>query len=1561
MTNLSPEYQLMLARQQMMGQQSGLASIGAPRQSSYINSVEQNAAQAVAGGLNIGQGAIMGAPMALGMAGMFSSNKMVRGVDKVASAFDPFSMVMDHGMKMLGGGITAGGLAAAAIGVGGAYVAGKTMDVATGFAKDHMLQGQADFLATRSMARQLPTMGFGQQSVLSPMSHGVSSNHQVSELNSQLKSITSEYGMSMGQGRNLLSGFAQSGMVNTSSTQAISSSFRAALTELKQIAGQIGADIQEAYQAYQVLDKLGLKSQSSRNKFISNLTSTSSMTGMSMGAVGSVAQMGADMAQGLGLEGALGGGMALSALRTGAMMSSQGTLDRRYTAQAGGDYASVAQRMLQIQLQSSQSSGAVGMLGASFNADGTVNMGGLRDMLHGKTAGMSARKIREFDPYQLSSMQEDMIPLTGAMTLSRVHAIQQQFSGDPLRANREQYKFMSSMGIGDPREQKQYLRFLQTQPAADFAGSLQESKSSAFRGKDPRLTEFISASDAVRDIISSHVRSLAGTFERAGEVMQRTLEDSNKRVATAIGGHTRSYGTVSDMGSMSAVRRGILRGDFEDTTSVRGLQTFIDNDAFTQRSLSAARNVRGVDDITRAALLQSPLDKAQFGITMASNDIGYRLAEGRRSALAAFGLEVKAPSARDLRGGLAEMLTGEGNRGNIYLGMDAQKRGRTGNAGDYLSLLAQDLGTAYDPVTGRMAKTDMGTVNAFSRGMGGDISSLIGAGFGNDVRNKMLNQERDQFNRGGMITGAIIGGGAGAAFGSSFGVPGAIIGLGIGASVGGLAGSGLARGIYANVEGMQKGLGMSTDPVIDPISAKYLQASKGSLAAMTGEGQGFNPLARKLYGANYADLNTNKKLVVDELIRRHGGEAGRAVMGKAPMEMDESQFMSIAHNEIGGAQVGNIFGFSDAPAGSETFASANVFARSKDSIEGRLLQEVAAEKGATLGDTYAGEPAWGDFVSQDMFLPIAGKKFEVDSGMAVGGAATTTGDPRAMAEHEAKRQLDMKVNLRRATKVVNGKLVVDRSAYKTVMEEMAANGTLPSGARQDVADVYAALDDDTANRLGFKVRGDGTAGGPLAGALSADFYSDGQMKDGFLTRGAGLAIGMGYAGLTAEGGGVTESSLQAAMKAAQDREYFNGDSKAASIGGLLDLYTDTKLGSGPHTADSRRAARAQYAQELRESGVLSDQSISLAMSDSGTGNLVTDRIGATGRKLGALGIEGSEALLKDAGSAEASGRASAYHQFRAARRKQYSSAIANYQLASQDKFAEFVAELSGGAGGDGVSPGSLQQSIDEANKTGGNVFELMQKGGGLGEMRRMVTALDAQLNKGGLDPAEKKRLEDVRKKLNHYATITDTADVDQFQSNMAASFFSVEGGKTTLSYEKAMEGFGALGLSTAPLSSSNFQNFQSVLTGGTAGSKDKTRKALLASMGVEDNADGRSRMAKAFGGRYAEKGGDEGFNMLVADAMNRNSGNADFNKGSAEFMLRQMRAGMDPAAKDQADSKRAKDQMYKDIKDMAAILREAAIMKPDMSLAVTFSEDGDKEKAGKEGQITVAQAAGGKP
>jgi len=442
------------------------------------------------------------------------------------------------------------------------------------YAADQTAEGARDYVATRQLLRELPQMGFGPNSVLNPgvLPGGFQFGAQsISALNQDLRSIGTSHGLDMAQTRNLVSDLGSAGMITGSADpKQVGEKLKRMLADLKKISAITQSTLDESVRAYEELDSMGLRGHAQRLNVLNRAATMSSLTGRPLSQVMGATQVAVGLGQQMGVSPIDSVTLGMRAMATGAMVEAGGGLSARYLNRVGG-YDGVVGRMMEMQMGLAHSQGALGMMASTYNPDGSLT--GAGDYGSRRREANVGRFFNEVDPYQIESMREETRVRAPSMMLSRIDAIQQRYAHDRTRANREQYRYLASMGIEDPQEQLAFLQFTQLQGQADFQIGRQASTdvlTQAAAGAASRSAVFDNdrlGRDAAS--LSTRLGAITGEISRAfndlGEGLQRAAERVTSRLSRAANAQTTfSFGSSVGLAELQAysglIRQGHIDG-----------------------------------------------------------------------------------------------------------------------------------------------------------------------------------------------------------------------------------------------------------------------------------------------------------------------------------------------------------------------------------------------------------------------------------------------------------------------------------------------------------------------------------------------------------------------------------------------------------------------------------------------------------------------------------------------------------------------------------------------------------------------------------------------------------------------------------------------------------------------------------------------------------------------------------------------------------------------------------------------------------------------------------------
>ena len=555
-----------------------------------------------------------------------------------------------------------------------------------------MVEGQREFLATRQLMRELPGQG---GSVLGGGGAGVfgasSDPMQVANFQSTLSNVGSSFGAAPAQMRNLVGGFGQMGMLDTSSVRSTSASLRSSMRELRSVAQTINSDLEGALEVYGQLKQMGFSSNRSRLTALKQMTGASSMSGLSLGQVSQIGggAMQSSMAMGLSPEAGFNAGMG--AISNAAYRMSTGAANPMYVQRVGGQ-ANYAARMAEINLGVAGSEGGMNMMSRMFTEGGDFDASGFtrqvgRDRLRG-----SRSHFRNVDPYQMGRMRREFSEMAPGVITAQVASIQARHSDDPTRANRLQYELLSQYGIQDPDEQLEFLGGLRTQGRANALGAGQRIQNAALTSQGDRETVGVAErlGEALRDLTRRVIGS-GEELERYGASLQVRLERQIRSATESLVGTPRMLATGDYSEQAISFTRSILedpsRGRLRQNDPLGGLSSFLQGSPVSRAALGRSSGITGITNRSR-------LGVAGTALTMAGD------------FMSRAGLEPISSFATDF-GGMTGM-TGDAASG-IYAGR-LNGRDQFMTPSEYVQATALSFGQVLNPETGMFAQPDMGVV-----------------------------------------------------------------------------------------------------------------------------------------------------------------------------------------------------------------------------------------------------------------------------------------------------------------------------------------------------------------------------------------------------------------------------------------------------------------------------------------------------------------------------------------------------------------------------------------------------------------------------------------------------------------------------------------------------------------------------------------------------------------------------------------------------------------------------------------------------------------------------------
>ena len=783
------------------------------------------------------------------------------------------------------------GLRMAGMGLAVPIAMGMTAHAASG----QLLEGQREFMAARQLAAQLPETGFGSQSILTPGSQNFSGDQaEVQSLLNEVRSIASATGSSTAQVRNTLGTFSQvPGALDTRTARSTSQSFRKMVRDLKEISELIQVDLEEAFGTYTQLQQMGISSRSGRRSTLRQLGSAASLTGQSFGQVANTAFGAAATADAMGYNPHVGFNMGLRNLTSAAMRMDRGDIDAAYMRRVGGIDGYV-HRMTELELGLSGSQGGVAYLSRMFNSDGSIRQEGFDQVMSGgqDPSRVNFSRLREMDPYKLAEMQEQLQRFAPSMIQSRIANIRQQHADDPVRANREQYRLLSQMGISDAREQLEFLQHIDEQPRASLMtaaqgvadrGNLASARESSF--------ERVSFGQRVSDEVRTFFRTLTGNIgeelERAGQAMAIKSRRMGEQIINALDGPARDYGDFTlDAGYVSQFRDEILSGDYRSLSSSYIQSQAIDQLRGVRGGISSLQSISGV----RPRLLEDQGVGGVFGdgaIGRGMNQMAMSAVYGlgslsrrpiHRRALEATGIVDRA----DAGGGVGRSPYGSLARGTAWMvptTADADTgirvaEGRYATEEEFLRMVALDQGGLLDENLNPI-DIDAADISRLGEGNLREMERMMSA-TSEQVRHRSeAGQTRSWGDSAANIMGGLAVGGA-AAWLTAGAVGTAAV---LSAPAIAVAGAGLAAGAAGmwathHVRGAIRGYADSED--VGSVGT-LSDTDRDRLRQPANKAAVFDSVSQELWDRNFAELSSDQQALVIRALQERGGEVGAVV------------------------------------------------------------------------------------------------------------------------------------------------------------------------------------------------------------------------------------------------------------------------------------------------------------------------------------------------------------------------------------------------------------------------------------------------------------------------------------------------------------------------------------------------------------------------------------------------------------------------------------------------------------------------------------------------------------
>jgi len=486
------------------------------------------------------------------------------------------------GAGTIGRGIGKVGLGAVGLGVG--MLPGIMAEQAVSYVGNQMFQGAYQQFGTERFMTQMSGLAdpFGDQSIMSAGFGGAGSGSDglsdwVRETGaSAFEGIGKQTGMGFRGAMSLGGTMASAGMLGDfNNPTEFLDKFREKLKQVEKVASALDSSLTEAASVMSRLQGLGVSSAGQESLGV-RLGNVSSMTGLSVANVMGMGAAGAQEATQLGLSADAGFELGVSNLSSITTMSNLGAIDQGLLNRAGGAQG-LASAMTSLSLRMPSTRGGYDLMRRMVNEEGTgFDFERMSDM----TAGGRRHSRRRVDPYAMQELSENFQEREASVVLGQVQRIQSRYGDDQERANREQYRFLSNMGIEDPQMQQAYLQNLRAQPTMAVLESAQQIRddqvSSAERRNDARnvFSRFFDKlgrdlDDAVGEPLRDFGRNMAQTFSQWGESISEWAVGSEQTGGPNIN---------ITAGSVSRYTNRILSGDLTPSATRSDVLNMLQSD-----------------------------------------------------------------------------------------------------------------------------------------------------------------------------------------------------------------------------------------------------------------------------------------------------------------------------------------------------------------------------------------------------------------------------------------------------------------------------------------------------------------------------------------------------------------------------------------------------------------------------------------------------------------------------------------------------------------------------------------------------------------------------------------------------------------------------------------------------------------------------------------------------------------------------------------------------------------------------------------------------------------------
>jgi len=472
----------------------------------------------------------------------------------------------------------------------------------------NVIEGQRDYVATRELMRAIaPQDPLGSRSYLGKQSPVFDDPESIRNMQQNIRFTGVRYGSTPGQMRNVLEDLSKMKEIDTSSVETISRSLRKSMSELKKIGATINGDIGEAVKVYKKLKDMGLKTTAQRAAMLTDSHALSGLTGLSTSQILQFQENSGTTAQRMGLSAQAGYAEGSRSLSNAVTRISAGTVDNNYIRALGVNGRSVqeqsmalAQRMSQLNMGMAQSQGASMMMTHMFDENGILDLDGAERGLNRRKMRGKRRWGRKVDPYSLEGNRRQFHQIQEGIVKNRIAYIHARNPDDVAARNREQFRFLASMGIQDPTEQLEYLSTINSRGRSNMAAAAQRMRNASTMSQESTsLIEHRFLGNA-RDAVSE---SFEGVFGHGGDAIQAWsarqrvgLERGTRRLSDTYRGVERTYGSGTvDQDSYREEMQRIRGGDLTAVrpVSLREMANRINGSEFLARGLGGRSEIGG--------------------------------------------------------------------------------------------------------------------------------------------------------------------------------------------------------------------------------------------------------------------------------------------------------------------------------------------------------------------------------------------------------------------------------------------------------------------------------------------------------------------------------------------------------------------------------------------------------------------------------------------------------------------------------------------------------------------------------------------------------------------------------------------------------------------------------------------------------------------------------------------------------------------------------------------------------------------------------------------------------